>query len=371
MTDSAPLLIPAGTVYTAADLTFYADAEHRDLEQAIEEADLLVSCPHSGAAIPEELAPFLDPEFTRRLQFDFSDCSTSAIARRWAELDSRIIYVENPHPRMVRDPNREKPANLRDALGQAFARIAAAGPGVPTDLTGVDAVRPVTFSFYPLLVPPRNGAELQRMAETFDEVATHGLGVYETTRDGLLERMVEVKLGQGASGTLPHRFTTLSFHDTMNHTTTPDGAVNIPRNPLDRLPRVVALSNRGDHDGDPRDNSRVTMSPPLLRALGGAHRAGFAVDSPTDVALNQPYLGSFEIIKAGSRFLELADEADAVGLILSAVQAEFLRELLLGEANTAEIMKPGTGWVEPDPAHVDRLARACMASWDLFRMVPA
>ncbi|MGO4104982.1 N-formylglutamate amidohydrolase [Leifsonia sp. YAF41] len=372
MTDAgAPLLIPVGTVFTASDITFYADPDDRDLEQAIEEADLLVSCPHAGAAIPEELAQFLHPAFTRRLQFDFSDHSTSAIVRRWAEIDPRIVYVENPHPRMVRDPNREKPADLRATLREAFARVAEAGAGNPVDLSGVDGVRPVTFSNFPLLLPPVDAAALNRLADTFTEVATHGVGIYETTRDALIERFVEIKLERARGGDTPHSFSTLSFHDTMNHTTTPDGAVDVPRDEADRLPSVVALSNRGDADGEPRGESRgddpLTMRPDLMRSLAAAHRIGFAVDSPEAVALNKPYLGGFEIIRAGARFRELAPVADAAGLVLSAVQAEFRREYLLGRANTRAIMQPGTGWVDPDPQRVDRIAQACKASWDRYR----
>ena len=377
MTDATPLLIPAGTVFTPDDLIFYFDRDSRTLDEAIAAADVLVSCPHSGAAIPAELSRFLAPEFTRRLQFDFSDQSTSPIVRRWAQIDPRIVYVENPHPRMIRDPNREKPADLRATLGEAFARVEAAGPGVRTDLSGVDAVRPVTFSFYPLLNIPRTEAELNDLADTFSEVATHGLGVYESTRDDLIERFVSAKLAAAArpgsgSGAAGGSFTTLSFHDTMNHTTTPDGAVNVDRPEADRLPRVVALSNRGDTNGDPRVDATgelqpVTMQPDRIRSLAEAHRSGFQVESTDDVALNKPYLGSYEIIKAGARFRELAPAAETVGLILAAVQAEFLREFLLGAANTATLMQPGTGWVTPDAEHVDRIAHACKASWDLFR----
>ena len=367
MTDSAPVLIPSGTVFTASDITCYADPDDRDLEQAIEEADLLVSCPHSGVAIPEELAPFLAPGFTRRLQFDFSDCGASAIVRRWAEIDPRIISVENPHPRMIRDPNREKPTDLRATLREAFARVAAAGSGVHPDLSGVDAVRPVTFSFLPLLLAPSDETELNRLADTFTDVAMHGLGIYETTRDALIERFVETKLERARGGDTPHSFSTLSFHDTMNHTTTPDGAVNVARDDADRLPSVVALSNRGDADGEPRGDNPVTMRPDRVRALAAAHRVGFAVDSPDAVTLNKPSLGSFEIVRAGSRFRELASVADAAGLVLSAVQAEFRREFLLGRAQTAAIMQPGTGWVEPDVQRIERVAQACKASWDWYR----
>lgn len=366
MTDSTPTLIPAGTVFTAEKITHYADRERRSLDQAIADADVLVSCPHAGAAIPAELAPYLAPEFTRRLQYDFTDVSTSAIVRRWAEIDPRIVAVENPHPRMIRDPNRAKPADLGATLREAIERVRAAGPFSRVDLTGVDAIRPVTFSFYPLLRVPQDDAELGRLVDTFTEVAERGLGVYERTRDSLRERFIESKLATARDGK-PGGFTMLSFHDTMNHTTTRDGAVNVPRDPKDRLPDVVALSNRGDHDGNPRGDDPVTMRPDLIRALAEAHRVGFATASPEAVQLNQPYLGSQEIIMAGARFRELAAVADAAGLILSAVQAEFLREYLLGDANTEILMRPGTGWIDPDAEHVDLLAHRSKAAWDAFR----
>ena len=41
----------------------------------------------------------------------------------------------------------------------------------------------------------------------------------------------------------------------MNHTAQPDGALCVERAPVDRLPNVVALSNRGDASGDVRTES--------------------------------------------------------------------------------------------------------------------
>ena len=41
----------------------------------------------------------------------------------------------------------------------------------------------------------------------------------------------------------------------------------------------------------------------------------------SDVLLNKPYLGSYEITTAGERFAALASEAEAAGITLSAVQA--------------------------------------------------
>lgn len=366
MDTAEPLFIPAGTEFSAADITHWAHRDRRTLDEAVRDADILVTAPHAGAAIPAELGEFLAPEFTRRLQFDYTDCSTSPVVRRWAQIDPHIVVVENPHPRMVRDPNRERPADLRASLAEAFRRVREAGAWERVDLTGVDAVRPVTFSFFPLLRVPADDAELDRLAAAFERVAEQGLGVYEATRDRLIEAFVTAKLALGAREGRAS-FTHLAFHDTMNRTTTRDGAIDVEREPADRLPQLVALSNRGDSDGEPRGASPVTMDPGLIRMLADAHRRGFDVVDPGAVALNQPYLGSYEIIAAGRRFDELADEADEANLTLSSMQAEFRREYLLGEANTRTLMQPGTGWITPDAAHVDRVAHACKRSWAAYR----
>ncbi|GAA1326875.1 N-formylglutamate amidohydrolase [Leucobacter albus] len=354
--------IPAGTVFTPEQITHYADPDTRSLDEAIAEADVLVATPHSGAAIPEELAEFLSPELTRRLQYDFSDVATAAIVRRWAEIDPRIVAVINPHPRLIRDPNRKKPADVRADLAAAIERVRAAGAWQKVDLSGVDAIRPVTFSFFPILEIPDTDEGLQRLVDAFAVTAEQGLGVYEQTREALTDRFVAQGLERGGS------FTRLSFHDTMNTTTTREGAVNVARAEPDRLPAVVALSNRGDHDGEERDPAdRPTMDPAALRALAAGHRAGFEVSDPRAVLLNQPYLGSEEIRAAGERFGEMRAEAAAAGLKLGAVQAEFLREFLLGPAAAAELQQPGTDWVEEDAAHIDAIAQACKRSWDAFR----
>ncbi|RNL60562.1 hypothetical protein EFK50_19790 [Nocardioides marmoriginsengisoli] len=364
MPDTEPLFLDDRRTFTAEEIVFYADSGTRSLEDALATADLLISCPHSGAAIPGELRPFLVPEFTRRLQFDYTDCSTAPIVRRWAELDPSVIYVENPHPRLVRDPNRARPDDLAANLAEALKRVRDAGAFQRVDLTGVDAIRPVTFSFFPMLVVPDDDDGVEELVAAFVEAGSRGVDVYQATREDLLEQM----LSRALSGEGPGRLTTLSFHDTMNRTTTRDGAVDVERDPKDRLPAVVSLSNRGDANGGPRtDDPIVTMDPARLRMLAEAHRTGFEVSSADDVLMNQPYLGSQEIISAGARFREVATEAQAAGVSLDAVQAEFLRELLLGAANAAHISAPGQDWPEPDPEHVDLIARRCAASWAAYR----
>ncbi len=371
MTDSSLMLLPEGHRFSPDDLVFYSDRGSRTLDQALADADLVVSCPHAGAALPGELARFVVPEYTRRLQLDFTDHSTSAVVRRWAEIDPSLVYVENPHPRLVRDPNRRRPDDLAATLREALERVRRAGPFQRVDLTGVDAIRPVTFSFFPLLAIPDSPDGVEELVAAFVDAGSRGVDVYQQTRVDLIERMARQAFERGRAGGGPQFVTALSFHDTMNTTTSRDGAVNVPRDPKDELPAVVALSNRGDHHGEPRGDNPVTMDPERIRLLAQAHRSGFAVEDEADVALNQPYLGSEEIISSGARFADLAPEAVRANTHLDAVQAEFLRELLLGPANTAHIRRPGTDWPAPDPAHVDRLAHACAASWAEYRRLRA
>lgn len=367
MTESDPLLLPPQRAFVPEEITHWADPERRGLDEALASADVLVSCPHAGAAIPGELAPYLDERLTRRLQFDFTDVSTAAVAARWAEIDPTVVVVINPHPRLVRDPNRPRPEDPAARLREALARVREAGPFQRVDLKGCDAIRPVTFSFTPILRVPEDEQGVERLVADFMAAGARGVDVYQQTRLDLLERMIALTHERAASGG-PARLTTLSFHDTMNTTTSLDGAVNVPRAPADELPRVVALSNRGDAAGEQRDPSDpVTMDAERLRQLAAAHRQAFDVLDPADVALNQPYLGSEEILSAGRRFREESGRAAESGASFDAVQAEFLREFLLGAANAAEIQRPGTTWPDPDPDHVDDLARRLRDAWAGYR----
>ncbi|GLZ77719.1 hypothetical protein Afil01_25260 [Actinorhabdospora filicis] len=353
-------VIPPGKTFTPEELVFHA---HQSLEDALAAADLIVSCPHSGTDIPAELLKYIAPTFTRRLQFDFTDCSTAPVARAWARIDPRIIYVENPHPRLVRDPNRARPADPRASLREAFARVRAAGAWNRVDLTGCDAVRPVSFSFFPLLTVPSTEDELDAMAGDFTAAAARGVDVYDATRRDLIARALDLRLARG----VPSHLFFLSFHDTMNHTTRRDGAVDVDRAPADLLPGVVALSNRGDENGDPRGDAPVTLDPGLIRLLAESHRSGFRVADPAEVALNRPYLGSQEIITTGAAFRDDPRLGPGSVVTAGAVQAEFRREYLLGEANAAHIAAPGTDWPAPDASRVALLASHMKASWDEFR----
>lgn len=385
-------LIPAGAAFAASDFVYFSGREVRSLDEVLADVDIVMTGPHATAAWPAEIAAFADDRLTRRLQYDFSDCSTSPIAKRIAALDSGVLYIENPHPRALRDPNRPRPADIGATLREAYARTRAADGATPA-LGGVDAIRPVTFGALPVFREPTDEAAWQRLIGTLADVASRGLDVYERTRDELLERVVDAKLRRlvtldPATTTVAdwRRATTvifLAFHDTMNTKARPDGAITVERAPEDRLPDIVALSNRGDADGEarPSDDGRPlaagdvpTIAPATARALAAAHRRAFDVADADDVALNRPYLGSYEIQHCGPMLAELSPRAIAahpgggtVRLDLGAVQAEFRRETLLGDETAAALQRPGDDWPDIPADHVDHIARRMIAAFDIYR----
>jgi hypothetical protein len=387
--------IPEGTSFGEDDITFFAGREHRSIDDVLAQVDLIVTGPHASAAFPEELAPFVDTRFTKRLQFDFTDVSTSPVARRWAEIDPHVLYIEDPHPRAVRDANRERPDDLVAGLREAFDRLESAGEGSRPSLTGVDAIRPVTFGYLPVYRRPADDVEWNRFHDALVTAGALGVDAYERIRDDLIDRVIEAKLRHLAAldpattsvvewNSATH-LDVLSIHDTMNHTARPDGAICLERAPEDRLPNVVALSNRGDLDGelfpDPattlRDPIEVpTMPPDRLRTIARAYRTVFDAHDPDDVAFNRPYRGGYETRRVGPRLRELEpravvriDDGPARRLHLGAWQNEFLREFLLGPESAATLMEPGLDWTYPPDERVDwladrlRTAHALVRSW--------
>jgi hypothetical protein len=393
MSEGALAWIPEGTAFTRSDMAFFQGRGERDLDDdVLGGIDLIVTGPHASAAFPAELRPFVEPRFTRRLQFDFTDISTSPVAKRWAELDARVLYIEDPHPRAVRDANRARPDDLLETLRAAFDRLAAEPEGRPS-LAGVDAIRPVTFSYLPVFARPQDEAGWQALGQALEAAGALGIDAYERERDALVERVVEAKLRRLASldpaTTTAEQWSSathldvLSIHDTMNHTARPDGAVCVERPPADRLPNVVALSNRGDPQGDVRPIEDPSLRDPIdvpsmrparLRAIGDAYRQVFDAHDPDDVAYNRPYLGGYETQVAGPRLRALealavvrTGDGPARQLRLGAWQNEFLREFLLGPDATATLMAPGDGWAEVPADRVDWLASRLVAAHDIVR----
>ena len=372
---------------------FFHGKGELDLDDVLGDIDLIVTGPHATAAFPAEMRPFVDLSLTTRLQYDFSDVSTSPIARRWAAIDSKVLYIEDPHPRAVRDANRARPADLLANLREAFDRLAAAEPGARPSLAGVDAVRPVTFGYLPVLRRPETETEWNQLGAVLGTAGVNGVDVYERVRDELIERVIEAKLRRlmeidpsttnVADWNSAISLNVLSIHDTMNHTARPDGAICLERTVADRLPQLVALSNRGDARGEltPSDTGAVrdgisvpSMEPALLRSIGAAYGHAFDMHGVDDVGYNRPYLGGFETQSVSPRLAQLAPYAVVRptggaprALRLGAWQNEFLREFLLGEESTAVMMTPGSQWVGVPNERVEWLASGLKTAHDLVR----
>lgn len=359
-----PDWISAGTRFGIDEMVFFRDKGTRDLDEVLAEIDVVVTGPHATAAFPAEMQPFVDPSLSQRLQYDFSDWSTSPVARHWAAIDPHVLYIEDPHPRAVRDANRPRPDDLLGTLRAAFDRIDGEPGGRPA-LGGVDAVRPVTFGYLPVLRRPDTEAEWHALGEALRVAGSHGVDVYESVRDDLLERVVEAKLRRAAGDGhgAPVHLDVLSIHDTMNTTARPDGAICLERKPEDRLPALVALSNRGDALGERRAEAEPTSMPAdRLRTIGEAYRQAFGV--PVDhVAYNRPYLGGHETQLAGPRLADLQQGP----LRLGAWQNEFLREYLLGPDAVAAMSQPGHEWVPASTSWMHEVAEKLSAAHALVR----
>jgi hypothetical protein len=385
--------IPEGTRFGAAEMTYFVGRGERDVDSALADIDLVVTGPHASAAFPAELQPFVDVRLTKRLQYDFTDVSTSPVARRWAEIDPHVLYVEDPHPRVVRDANRARPDDLVAGLRDAFDRLDEDAPTTRPSLAGVDAVRPVTFGYLPVYTKPRTDTEWSEFGAALTRAGSLGIDEYERVRDDLLERVIDAKLRKlstldpstcsVAEWNSATTLDVLSFHDTMNHTARPDGAICLERQPVDRLPNVVALSNRGDAHGEvvELDHSSIrgeddvtTMRPARLRAIAHAYRIAFDAWDSNDVALNRPYIGGHETTTAGPMLRALEPRAvvrpkgdQPRRLRFGAFQNEFLREFLLGPDATDHLMQPGLDWVYPPEERVRWLAERLRHAHDLVR----
>ena len=195
-----------------------------------------------------------------------------------------------------------------------------------------------------------------------------GVDVYERVRDDLIERTVNAKLARLASldpadvtvseWRSASTLLVMSLHDTMNHTARSNGAICVERQPVDRLPNVVALSNHGGPDAAVRasttgalldDEDVLSLDPTTMRAIANAYRWAFDAYGPDDVAFNRPYLGGFETRHIGpwlrSRAANAIVSCDGVpvALQLGAWQNEFLREFLLGPDATEHLTAAGRG----------------------------
>lgn len=385
--------IPEGTRFGVDDMVFFQGKGERDIDDVLGQIDLIVTGPHATAAFPGEMRPFVASTLTQRLQYDFSDVSTAPVAQQWAAMDPKVLYIEDPHPRAIRDANRARPTDLLATIRDAFDRLAVAEPGARPSLAGVDAIRPVTFGYLPVLRRPETDDEWNQLGVALTTAGANGVDEYERVRDSLIERVVEAKLRRlmevdPATSTVADwnsatRLNVLSIHDTMNHTARPDGAICLERPVADRLPQLVALSNRGDGRGEltPSDKGELrdgisvpSMEPALLRSIGAAYGIAFDMRGPDDVGYNRPYLGGHETQSVAPRLQQLAPYAivrptggSPRRLRLGAWQNEFLREFLLGDESAAVMKAPGDHWVGVPAQRIEWLAGRLKTAHDLVR----
>lgn len=392
-----PVWLPAGAGFGFDDLVFFSRKGVADFATVAADIDLVLTGPHAAAALPRELAPFVDPSLTQRLQFDYSDILSDVLARRWAAIDPRVVYVRNPVSRLIFDQNRARPDDPEADLREAFARIARAKPGEAVSFSGVDAIRPVTFSGKPVLVEPKSDAEYAMLVGTLVACARRTSWTYADARNHVLETVYERKVATLRDlplGTIGHAAfhsaTTLQVqcvHDTMNHTAREDGSVADPRPVSAQLPGLVSLANRGNVRGEARAPAQsgplpvedvLTMAPSSLRSVARALQLGFQIDDARhgdEIRLNTPYQGAWEVQAIGRRLRDMAERATirhrsgggVLHLAMGAYQAEYLRETLLGPQAVAHIQRPGSDWPAPDNALIDAFAQKLKASQDLLR----
>ena len=292
-----PVWLPVGARFGFDDLVFFSRKSISDFADAAADVDLVLTGSHASAALPRELEPFVDRSLTQELQFDYSDIISNSLARRWAEIDPRVVYIRNPVSRLIFDQNRARPNDPEAELRGAFARITGAQPGESVSLTSVDAIRPVTFAGKPVLVEPKDSVGYATVVESIVACAGRTSWSYVAARDRVLETVFEKKVA--ALRDLPlgsielsafHSATNLQVqcvHDTMNCTARDDGAVAERRPVSAQLPGLVSLANRGDLRGEARAPAKagplpvedaLTIAPSGLRSVARALQLGFEFD---------------------------------------------------------------------------------------------
>ncbi len=337
--------LPASQRFTPADLLYWKGRGHHAWTHAASRIDTAVLGPHASAAFPEVLRPFIAPTLTRRKQFDFSDAITSHLGRAWALADPHVMFIENPHSRLVLDANRAPPEHPLLALREFYARLQRQQAGEKVAFTGVDAIRPVTFGGEPVLIAPHDEATWLALDVAMTEAIAQGVAVYRSACQQVVDAVLAAR---------PHQsVVVISLHDTMNTKMRSDGAIVVERPEADRLPEWVNFGNRGDAQGDEVGGEALTLPAATLRSWAAAWREAFSlpVDSSA-ISLNLPYRGAFETLHFGDRLRAHG------GPHSGALQVEFLRETLLGPTATQALQTPGTDWPAVDEAHITRLAIA-------------
>jgi len=357
--------IPAGKTYSFEDVVFWHGKDiGKPFEELVGQIDTIVSGPHASAAFPEELKPFVSDALTRRKQHDYSDVITGPVGRAWVACDPHVVFVENPHSRVVLDPNRARPDNVSCTLKECFSRLRRQRAG-ESDVTfnGVDAVRPVTFSAEDVLMEPQNDGEWQECISALSTAAELGPLKYSEA----LEQVFEIVLAARSEGSL----TFVALHDTNNFKMRPDGALVIERPAADRLPSFVNFGNLGDAVGDAKNNEPTSTAGPQMRSIAAAWGKSFGLEQdfmqPAEhayeehISFNRPYGGGHELREWSTKFREAGFER------IKAFQVEFERGALLGPIAAEALLSPGEDWPHVDVAHVQAVAQKLKVAADYLR----
>lgn len=352
--DSGLDWIPSGTTFGFDDLVFWQGSESFD--RVATRIDTIVLGPHASARFPGELQPFVDAALTRRKQYDYSDVITGSLGRAWAAADPGVVFVENPHSRLVLDPNRAPPADVMPGLREFFARLERQRAGEKVAFGGIDAVRPVTFSGETVLRAPASEGEWTALAQALAAARRLGPGAYRGACDRVIETVLKARKPGAA-------LRVISLHDTMNTKMRADGAIVVERPVADRLPQLVNFGNRGDGQGK-RESDPLTIGDAEMRRIADAWAQGFGLDAATRssaITLNSPYKGAFETVHYGAKLAALNDPR------VGAVQVEFLRETLLGPEATAKLHQPGSDWPAVNAQQLSGIVSALVAAGNQLR----
>lgn len=347
------LWIEEGRRFLPEDIVFWHGRNGVPFAERAAQIDTIVFGPHASAAFPAELEPFVSPDLTRRKQFDFSDALTSQLGRAWAKADPHVVFVENPHSRLVMDANREPTEDIGPGLRTFFERLRSAEKDGKASFAGVDLIRPVTFSGEPVLLEPKDDGTWSALVAALQRSADLGARPYMRVRDALVEKVLAAQR-PGKSLLL------ISLHDTMNTQMMPDGAITRQRAPADRLPALANFGNLGDEHGE---GEATSIAGERLRRLKQAWTIAWELrgEKANAISLNAPYKGAFETQYWGRRLRRM--KAAGIGI----VQVEFLREALLGSDATQQLRRPGNDWPQVDPGHVSRLVDRLVRAGEQLR----
>lgn len=375
---STPAYIPAGKSGDP-ELIWYPGKESgkafKDIDLA--QVDVIIGGPHSSAIYAAELKPFISKDLSRRKQFDFSDVATAAVGRAWVQADyGNVVFVENPHSRLLFDPNRQSMA-LHNAEFEEFKQMKAYSPVKPSG-EAWSFFKASTFGGAAVL----DAAKLQGCSEaTFNQLvaamtaAKEGPEKYEACLNHVVSAVCEAKKKLSAAS---KSLDVISLHDTMNTKCNDNGSITKERPAEDLLPLLASFDGPmvGTKDAgtnlNPCEGNRIhkvatawaqafaTKKGEAISASKEVKEAALRKYEPDDdIKFCVPYNGANESKQTYAACSE--------GLDLYVYQVEFNREVIVGPEATGVLKAPGTNWPVVDAAHVESVAKKLASAGALLR----